>query len=75
MSYASPANEHWYVAAQNGRRHALLLGPYPNHSTAAKHVTRARLACQRLFPGDKRKGRLLCQLQQVLISTLLPVRS
>jgi hypothetical protein len=53
MSYPSPAHEHWYVAARTpGRRPALLLGPYPNHSDAAPHVERARDLARQEFPLD-----------------------
>lgn len=50
--YASPANEHWYVAAENGPRQTLLLGPYPNHSEAAKRVTPTRLYVLKVYAHD-----------------------
>lgn len=53
MTYGSPDNEHWYVAARTaGRPEALLLGPFPSHSDAATHVEPVRLECQRLFVHD-----------------------
>lgn len=42
-TYASPTNEHWYVAARSGRDTALVLGPYDDHATAARHIEQARL--------------------------------
>ena len=50
--YASPANEHWYVAAENGPRVALLVGPFANHSDAAKWVIPTHSYVREAYSGD-----------------------
>jgi hypothetical protein len=53
MTYASPANEHWYAAATSGKT-VPLLGPYPDHGQAAAQLDRARAEVRRRYPNDDR---------------------
>lgn len=50
--YASPANEHWYVTAANGPRRAVLVGPFDNHSDAAKWIETTRRYVQVTYQKD-----------------------